>query len=238
MHASCAGGLQPGEHRVGVEAELGDDVAAEPVLADGRRLVGQRRPERVVGYRGVALRVAADAYVTDAVALQQSRAQEGEGVLVRALGAGGVAADDEDVLGGAVLRQPGQELLQGGAGGQAARGDVRHGNETEALDRAGGLESHPEVLAGEEGDVDPGSPRDAVARLLQAGHVLAGHLQGEVVQQSGTDDRGDGESGVHRAPRTTAVLASDDDVTHPTDTVAQGTPPGAGAFGDMQRCPT
>jgi hypothetical protein len=60
---------------------------------------------------------------------------------------------------------------------------VRNGHEAEVADRLGRRHPHLEVFIAEEGDVDLRAGRNAVFRLVEAGDVLAGHLEREVIHE-------------------------------------------------------
>src|SRR5690606_307622 len=64
--------LDPREHRVDVEAELGEDRARETLLLERRGLALEHAPQLGVLDVGMTLRVARDRDVLDAVLLQQT----------------------------------------------------------------------------------------------------------------------------------------------------------------------
>ena len=122
------------------KSPLGHDVHAEPGLLRGLELCRERAVEVVGGEPGMAVGIAGDADLDDAAGLQQSavdhfdRGMEGTGRRRE------IAADDEDAPDAGALDQPGEMGVEGGAGGEAAHGQVRNGFEASRGEGAGDLD--------------------------------------------------------------------------------------------------
>ena len=103
---------QPAQHPVHVELDLGEHRARDLQLRQRGRLALERRPEHVGRDVRVAVGVAADGDVLDAVPLEHARLDQRERVLVGAERDGRVAADGEHGLGRVDRAQRREELLE------------------------------------------------------------------------------------------------------------------------------
>src|SRR3954468_6578178 len=85
VDAHLPGGLDPVENRVGVEPELGDDLAAQAAALDRGVLVRQRRPEQLIRNIGMSFRISGKAHLSDTVLLQQAGLDHRQRVGVRSM---------------------------------------------------------------------------------------------------------------------------------------------------------
>src|SRR5579863_6672536 len=123
------------ENRARIEAELGDDLHAEPGRLCGRDFRRQRAVKLLIADAWMAAGIAGDADAADAAAAQHA-AVDGVNGSPQWPAFGPVAGDDERVTHAGLAVEPGEEIVERSDAGEVAHRDVRHRLET------GGTQPH------------------------------------------------------------------------------------------------
>ena len=168
------------KHELGGDRHLGVGLAREGGLgAEG----GQADGVAAVGVDvAVALRVAGDVQVGEAVGVEAAGAEELQRLVIGAARAVD-AAGDHQRLADADVGVGGDAGVEFGRGGDAAGREVRHDGEALVDQAAGGGEHVGEVGAVDVGEVDAGAGGQDGAEVVDLGGGARHHLDGEVLEQ-------------------------------------------------------
>ena len=110
----------------GIEAELGDDVDADADRFRGRGLVGQRHVKVVLRDARMAVRIAGDADVANAVPLQDAAVDHLDGAAEITGRLIAVAGDHQQAVDVGLVAEPGEKRFEFLSIGEVAHREMRH----------------------------------------------------------------------------------------------------------------
>src|SRR5262249_7799884 len=124
--AEFAQARDPLQDRLGVEAELGDDVDRHAGRFRRLDLVSERAVEVLLGYARMAVGIAGDGDARDAVTLQRAAVDHLDGAAEVAGGLVVIARDHQHARYGRLAPEAGEKNIKLARARKAAYGKVRH----------------------------------------------------------------------------------------------------------------
>ncbi len=150
---------------------------ASPVCAAASTLAAIARSSSVAPSRGVAVRIACDADLDDAAALEEPAFDHFDGGKERSGRSWEIAADHQHALDACLVVEPAEMAIEFNAARKAARRDVRHRLETGGRQANRKVDLRRKRARWNGADIERGPGRDGGAQPLDIAQRWAGRLE-------------------------------------------------------------